>query len=137
MCPVCGGALGGIGSRKRKVIDSDGAKRTLVIRRLRCKICGCVHHELPDMVIPYKRHCAQTIETIIGGSAAEVICDESTIGKIKRWWAACRLYFERILVSLGEKFEIVFPEHPVLREIARAVANTNLWPHTRSAWESG
>jgi hypothetical protein len=125
------------GSRKRKVIDSGGDKRTLVIRRLRCKACGRVHHELPDMLVPYKRHCTQTIENIVAGKTSEVYCEEGTIRKIKRWWAACRLYFESVLVSLREKQGIEFSAHPTPREIVRAVANANLWVHTRSACLSG
>ena len=134
---MCGGALEVMGSRKRKVIDSGGDKRTLVIRRLRCKVCGRVHHELPDIVVPYKRHCTQTIEKIIAGRTDEVYCEEGTIRKIKAWWAACRLYFESVMVSLREKLGIVFSEHPAPREIVRAVANAHLWVHTRSAFLSG
>jgi hypothetical protein len=134
---VCGGGLEVIGSRKRKVIDSDGDKRTLVIRRLRCKVCRRMHHELPDIVVPYKRHCTQTIEKIIGGQTDEVYCEEGTIRKIKAWWASSRLYFESVMASLREKYGIVFSEHPAPREIVRAVANAHLWIHTRSAFLSG
>ena len=134
---MCGSALEVIGSQNRKVIVSGGAIRTLVIRRLRCRACGRMHHELPDIVIPYKRHCARSIERTIGGRASEVYCEQSTIRKIKAWWAACRLYFESVLVSLREKYGIVFPRHPTPREIVRAVANAHLWVHTRSAFLSG
>jgi hypothetical protein len=137
VCSVCGEKLEIIGSRKRKVIDSDGAVRTLVIRRLRCEECGVVHHELPDMVAPYKRHCMQTIEKIIGDEAAAVCCEESTIRKIKEWWTACRLYFESVTASLAEKHRMVFSKYSAPREIIRAVANTHLWVHTRSAFLSG
>ena len=137
MCPVCSEALEVIGSRKRKVIDSDGEKRTLFIRRLRCKACGRMHHELPDIVVPYKRHCTQTIEKIIAGQTGEVYCEEGTIRKIKLWWASCRLYFESVMASLREKYGMEFPERPAPREIVRAVANAHLWVHTRSAFLSG
>ncbi len=43
-----------IGTRKRGIVNSETAKNTLVIRRLQCKTCGGIHHELPDIVIPYK-----------------------------------------------------------------------------------
>jgi len=134
---LCGGTLEVTGSRVRKVIDSDGTTRKLVIRRLRCKRCGRLHHELPDIIIPYKRHCAQTIERIISGRSAEVCCEESTIRRIKAWWAASRLYFESVLVSLWEKLGIVFSPSAAPREIVRAVANAHLWVHTRSAFLSG
>jgi hypothetical protein len=126
-----------IGSRKRKVINSFGEKQTLVIRRLRCKGCRAIHHELPDMVIPYKRHCAETVEKIVGGKPEGFICEESTIHRIRAWWASCRLYFESVLASLREKYGTVFSATPAPREIVMAVANANLWVHTRSAFLSG
>ena len=137
VCSVCGGKLEVIGSRKRKVIDSGGVVRTLVIRRLRCKGCGVVHHELPDMVVPYKRHCTKTIEKIIRGRVRGVLCEGSTIRKIRAWWIACRLYFESVMVSLAEKHGMAFSERPAPKEIVRAVANAHLWVHTRSAFLSG
>lgn len=137
VCPVCGGALTVIGCRKRGVINADGEKETLVIRRLRCKDCRTIHHELPDIVIPYKRHCAETVETILGGGSAGVCCEESTIRRIRAWWAACRLYFESVMASLREKYGSVFSVNPAPREIVRAVANAHLWVHTRSAFLSG
>ena len=133
-CPVCGGGFLSIGSRKRGVVRGSGEKETLVIRRLRCKECGTIHHELPDIVIPYKRHCAETIERIVAGDSAEVCCEESTIRRIRSWWSACRLYFESILASLREKYGTAFSERPAPREIVRAIVNANLWIHTRSAF---
>ena len=100
VCPVCIGTLKVIGCRKRGVINSEGNKETLVIRRLRCKICGKIHHELPDKVIPYKRHCADTIENVINGEVKDVYCDFLTESRIKAWWTAFRLYFESVLASL-------------------------------------
>lgn len=134
---MCGGKLNVVGSRKRKVIGSGGEIQTLVIRRLRCRSCECLHHELPDMVIPYKRHCAETVEKIIVGDAGDVCCEESTIRRISKWWAACRQYFASIMTSLREKYGNVFSADPALREMIRAVANAHLWIHTRSAFLSG
>lgn len=137
-CPICGGSLEVIGSRKRKPIAGGGKVITLIIRRLRCKTCRKIHHELPDIVMPYKRHCTKTIEKIIASEATEeVICEESTIRRIKAWWAAYRQYFESILTSLGEKYGVIFAANPKPREVVRAVANANLWIHTRSAFLSG
>lgn len=45
--------------------QADGDSRTLLIRRLRCGDCGRVHHELPDIVVPYKRYDSETIEEIL------------------------------------------------------------------------
>ena len=41
----------------------DGSTATLIIRRLRCRKCGRIHHELPDSIVPYKRYDADAIET--------------------------------------------------------------------------
>jgi len=137
VCPVCGHALIVIGTRGRKYIDDNGIKEILVIRRLRCKDCRAIHHELPDILIPYKRHCANTVEKIIADEVSGLCCEEGTIRKIRTWWAACRLYFESVIVSLREKYGVAFPAAPAPREIARATANANLWVHTRSAFLSG
>jgi len=136
VCPVCGHALVVIGTRERKYINDDGITQILVIRRLRCKECRVIHHELPDILIPYKRHCAVTVEKIIEGDD-DVCCDDRAIHRIMAWWAACRLYFEGVVASLQEKYGIMFSPHPAPKEIVRAVVNANLWIHTRSASLSG
>jgi len=67
-CPICEGELEVIGSRIRKVKMPDSQeKRKLVIRRLRCQNPAClkIHHELPDIVVPFKRYGRETIEKII------------------------------------------------------------------------
>ena len=126
-----------IGIRKRKLINAEGDKQTLIIRRLRCKECRVIHHELPDIVVPYKRHCADTIEKIVAGETAGLDCEERTIHRIKAWWAACFLYFENIIASLREKYGMVLSPFPAPREIFRAIVNSQLWIHTRSAFLSG
>jgi hypothetical protein len=92
---------------------------------------------LPDIVIPYKRHCSETIEKVIAGDSAEINCEESTIHRIKAWWGACKLYFESVIASLREKEGVKFSANPAPREIVRAVVNAHLWIHTRSACLSG
>jgi len=136
VCPVCGHMLLVIGIRERKYIDSDGINHILVIRRLRCKDCRVIHHELPDILIPYKRHCAETVENVVADKHDDVCCGDDTIKRIKAWWESCRLYFENLLSSLNEKYSIEFPSHLAPREIVRAVVNANLWIHTRSAYLS-
>jgi hypothetical protein len=137
VCPVCGHALIVIGTRERKYIKDDGNKDILIIRRLRCKNCRVIHHELPDILIPYKRHCADTVENIISGNTDDVCCEERTIHRIRAWWAACKLYFRSVLASLREKYDAAFSPRPAPREIVRAVVNANLWVHTRSVFLSG
>ena len=136
-CPICGGDLSAFGRRLRKVIDSGGATLRLIIRRLRCGGCGKIHHELPDMVVPYKRYCAETVEAIITGETAAIVCEEGTIRRIRAWWMACRLYFESVIASLQEKYEIAFSSNMAPSEIFRAVTNAHLWPSTQSVFLSG
>ena len=136
-CPVCGGLLIVIGIRERGIIDSRGEKRILIIRRLRCKGCYAIHHELPEVIVPYKRHCAMTIEKIVTGKSEDVPCETRTIHHIRAWWASHKLYFKSILASLQEKYAVDFPEEPAPKEIVRAVVNANLWPHTRTVYLTG
>ena len=132
ICPICGGNLSVIGTRSRMVIDSGGTTLSITIRRLRCEGCGKIHHELPDMIVPYKRHCFETIEKIIIGSTDGIICEERTIGRVKAWWTACALYFHGIVAILREKYG-VYISLGAPKEIIRAAVNSSLWPHTRSA----
>ena len=132
VCPVCVGVLAVIGIRKRGRINSAGDKEGLVIRRLRCKTCRKIHHELPDCLIPYKRHCAETVEKVVSGGVEDICCDFRIEARIKAWWAAFRVYFENIRASLRMKYGAAFPPDPTPREIVRAVANANLWVHTRT-----
>jgi len=133
VCPLCAAELNVIGSRDRYLLNSAGDKEILVIRRLRCIICGKIHHELPDMIIPYKRHCAETVEKVVRGDVEDVCCDFRIEARIRAWWAAFRVYFESIRASLQMKYGAAFPPDPTPREIVRAVANANLWVHTRTA----
>jgi len=132
-CPIDGGELRVIGSRTRGVIlPGDEGKTKLVVRRLRCKKCRRIHHELPaDLVVPYKRHCAETIDNIVTGNPDATTCGESTINRIRAWWKAILPYFLNILLSLAERYGMTFT-NPTTAEIVRAVANNNFWVHTRS-----
>ena len=132
-CPICIGMLKVIGIRDRLLTECSGEKETLVIRRLRCKACNKIHHELPDMIMPYKRHCAETIENIIREDDTDICCDFVTEYRIKAWWATFSQYFESVKVSLQLKYRAVLSTNLTPREIVRAIANTNLWVHTRTA----
>ena len=134
-CPICQGKLYVIGSRKR-VLSIRSDKKTLIIRRLRCENCKTVHHELPDVVVPYKRHSRKTIETVIknNNTSTRSSCSEGTARRIRTWWQSVYIYFQGILTSLSMKYNVAFSGCMLLREIVRAAVNANLWPHTRSAF---
>ena len=136
VCPICSEELKVLGRRKRVVINTDGNKEKLSIRRLRCSLCRKIHHELPDCVIPYKRHCVETIENIITGNTEDICCDFVTEHRIRSWWMTIKLYFEKILASLKIKYGVELSANTAPREIIRALVNLNLWVHTRSAMMS-
>ena len=117
------------GVRQRGLIDRDGVKIVLIIRRLYCPKCECIHHELPDCIVPYKRHCAETIEEIASsGEKAEVpVKDGRSLQRILAWWIAMLPYFLGILNGLAEKHKTRFGDPPAFKEIIRAVVNTNHW----------
>lgn len=113
------------GHRLRKLIDTDGEKKILMIRRLSCGRCERLHHELPDIVVPYKRHSAETIETIIDGK--EVAEERRTSGRIAAWWRIVAIYFLNIMKSLGEKYGLPPVRKPAFRELVRAAVNSGNW----------
>jgi len=132
-CPICRSELNPKGWPKRQTKLSGGEKITLKVRRYECRKCASFHRELPDMIVPYKRHCLETIEKIVAGAATDVCCEESTIRRIRVWWAAMQLYIKNALNSIKERFEINLSAVKKPGEIVRALVNTHLWPSTRSA----
>ena len=131
-CPICAESLMVRGLRLRALVDAAGSKMKLIIRRLYCPNCKRLHHELPDCIVPFKRHCAETIEEIISGKSEGVPCDYRTIWRIAAWWKEALPYFMGILKSLAEKYKTSFHEPPAFREITRAAANSNNWIFTGS-----
>lgn len=145
-----------IGSRKRGCIDTSGDKMILSIRRLRCIDCKRIHHELPDMLIPYKRHVRESIEAVITERAEmNAIADESTLKRWQDWFFERADYFRGCLASIILRYDLKasaegsssLPQSKLhriwqhvgdapgwLARIVKPVANLNLWPHTRSAF---
>ena len=140
-CPVCGEILLMRSWRERKMTDVTGEKIKLMIRRMVCIKCRKIHHELPDCVVPYKRHSAETIEEILKGKEG-IVCENRTIRRIVGWWKIVSWYFMNILKTLAEKYQVRFQPVPEFREIIRAAVNTNSWISageicTRSDFASG
>jgi len=137
-CPICSCKhMRGKGRRKRGVIKTSGDKILLIIRRLLCGNCLKIHHELPSIIVPYKRHNTETIENILNNEYINVSCEESTISRIKSWWAVMQKYISAIVMSLNEKYQVEITAVQKLPQIVRALANTHLWPGTRSALTPG
>lgn len=138
-----------IGSRERTLLANDGSEKILIIRRLRCKGCGRIHHELPDIVIPYKRYDAQTIENILSGKEEHLDdypCELSTAKRLKLWFYLLRNYFESTLHALRFLFtgegtiRLLLPLLPLsghftgwLKALVRYTVNSGRWVQTRSA----
>ena len=135
-CPICGGALRAIGSRCRYVITADGEKKAYRIRRLRCgESCRKIHHELPDIVVPYKRHGAQTMEKIEEGDIDGLSMESSTIARLLEFTKRMKAHYRNAVSGIKEKYpDLRLPSRPQLREIVRILVNGNLWIHTRSAF---
>jgi len=140
-CPICTSDLKVIGSRNRKAIV-NGKQQIYVIRRLQCKKCKQIHHELPDLMVPYKRHSLQGIEEAIATTENEGQSEEinekkpkirqATKWRIKKWWRHVKWQFEHIKVRLEMKYEIRFGEMTPAKMV-RAIVNSHSWVQTRTA----
>jgi len=153
-CPTCGKKLEVIGSRERGIIKYDGKKLPLQIRRLKCEKCNKIHHELPDLIVPYKRYASSTIEKILldkNSIKDDCLCEISTITRVKSWFNTQREYFQGTLQSLqllynqdDEIYRKISELIPLenydrlstgwLKTLVRMVVNSNNWVQTRSAF---
>jgi len=148
-----------IGSRERKLRDESGESRRFIVRRLRCKQCEKIHHELPDLMVPYKRYGADIIEeAVLSNAHLTVAVDESTLHRWRFWFFDLVDYWlfilQSLLVQLQEHETTAvdlssrqLPAHERigqwfgvasgwLAKIVRPIANHHFWIHTRSAFLS-
>jgi len=159
ICPICkSNNLKVIGSRPRTCREKDGEPTILIIRRLRCEECRKIHHELPDILVPYKRYKSECIEAVVANNrkkSQEIGCDESTLYRWKGWFVSLSEYMANslhsIAVQLGKETEKAAGAQTALYRIwqyvgdaagwlartVRALVNANLWVQTRSAFLSG
>lgn len=101
-CPCCGELdFKVIGSRIRKGRIETGERNLYSIRRLRCQPCWKIHHELPDLLIPYKRYEASVIEGCLEGFEPLVLeVDELTTARWVSWFSKLVEYWIQIIISL-------------------------------------
>jgi len=158
ICPCCEGSLKVSGSRRRVWYRSSGNKEKLIIRRLRCEPCEKIHHELPDVLVPYKWYGAESIEQVVSDSEpVEVAADESTLYRWCEWFKVWAPYAVGCLTSIAMRFpsdlpvgDMSGPPRTVLQRIGRQgsltgwlanivrpIVNVHLWVQTRSAFLSG
>lgn len=152
LCPICYQKMKIIGSRQRGVIDYYGNKRPLIIRRCQCDTCNKIHHELPDIIVPYKRYTADAIEKILTGNTLleDHDCEESTLIRLKSWFFLLKNHFQKTLESLKTLYsydpqicQTIGKITPLqnharfsdgwLKVLVRILVNSNRWVQTRSA----
>ena len=134
-CPSCDSSdLIRKGWRSRKLITFIGSFVLLFIQRVRCKACNKIHHVLPDTIVPYKRYDAETIESVIRGNPEQALCEleEQEIYRIKKWWGEMAHYISKKAPVVFAKREIQISSESALTTVVRSLANTHLWPGTRS-----
>ena len=82
-CPDCGGELKTRDSKKRKLISSDGTVNTFALRRYKCRGCGRVQMEFPDIMVPHKHYSRSAIIDTINGEQ-NCAAEQSTIYRWNR-----------------------------------------------------
>ncbi len=142
-----------VGSRNRMLIRSCGNKITLRIRRLRCKLCEIMHHELPIEVVPYKRHEAKSIEAVLEErEPLDTPADESTLKRWRLWFDGLKAHLLGALASTVMKSSGKIDKAPLtgdalqrirqtvgnaagwLGRVVQTVIKNHLWAQTRSAF---
>ncbi len=160
-CPCCHSSEKKvIGSRNRKVFEAHEISGNLVekvlrIRRLQCKSCLKIHHELPDLLIPYKLHAAAIIEAALEETETVLVTqavpvETSTHRRWKVWFdgITCHLLgalhtMERketmektpLIGTALQRFRKYVGSAPGwLSRIVQSLVKKNLWVQTRSAF---
>lgn len=67
ICPNCGGDLKYYDKVRRILRTKKRETKRVQIRRLRCSVCGSVHRELPNYILPYKQYETEVIIGVIEG----------------------------------------------------------------------
>ncbi|WP_257297406.1 DUF6431 domain-containing protein [Cytobacillus gottheilii] len=155
--PCCGKVMLVIGTKNRKAMDHSGQSKTYNIRRLRCTNCLTIHHELPDLLVPYKRYESECIESVLTNPSNHTIpADDSTISRWSGWfheyvdyWVGCLISImirtrqgtiPQDLTSKGSGTalqrlgRLAGDANGWLTRIVRPIVNINFWIHTRSAF---
>lgn len=136
-----------VGSRKRVWYQSCGERATLIIRRLYCGACARIHHELPGLLVPYKRYDAESIEGALSEPRrTDIAADESTLARWKTWFLAFAVYAAGALQSISLRFHLPVASSSTrsfsalqslgrfvgnaagwLSRVVRSITNSNLW----------
>ncbi|WP_265415077.1 DUF6431 domain-containing protein [Tumebacillus algifaecis] len=153
---MCEDDLYTIGSRRRVGRKPTGDQITYIIRRLRCKGCERIHHELPDLLVPYKRYETECLESVVSNrQAPDVAADESTLYRWRVWFGKCWQYWVNCLLTIASRSgnpveALSVPSSSALQRIGhfvgqgvgwlarvvRPIVHSQLWVHTRFAFLS-
>lgn len=140
-----------MGSRNRKLFTSDTHFQIYRIRRLQCQICGKIHHELPDIFIPYKRFSASVMTLLIEDPNQSEL-EVSTTRRLLHWFnghldefiastlTTRHKVIKQVVVkppdltfSKLDRLKCLYDHHPRwLSHLVQTLANFNLWVQTRS-----
>lgn len=142
-CPYCADCLKAVGSRRRILYRQDGTVIHLVIRRLRCCGCGRIHHELPDMAIPYKRYEAAAVEAALDCRPSEnndYPCETSTAMRLRYWYMRLEAGARRSTPGAFDSYyslndtKLIFMKNRCcegrLQTIVRVLVNSGRWKQT-------
>lgn len=108
---------------------------------MKCQSCLKIHHELPDLIVPYKRYCAEIIVKTISDSSDGIDTfpgETSTLIRLRVWFKLLREYISRVrehylLLFKIDLYSINLNTSGGLKIIVRILVNLNLWPQTRLA----
>jgi hypothetical protein len=102
---------------------------------------------LPDILVPYKRYDAESIEGIVSEPARmDIAVDESTIARWRSWFLAWTIYARGCLQSISIRLNLPVENASALSQsalhslgryvglasgwlsrVVRPIANSNLW----------
>lgn len=118
LCPICGDSLTYRDSRPRIYRRYNGQKEHILIRRMRCSRCRCLHNEIPDCIVPHKHYASEIIENVLDqvstpdNKTTEDNPCEQTMNRWKAWWLANHSQCIGILNSLFVQFTELFDPWP-------------------------
>ncbi len=119
-------------------------------------MCGKIHHELPAMLVPYRRHVGESMEAVLEGHPfLNTPADESTLRRWRLWFTELVLRFLGILeaaarISATKTDTALFAGNALQRirfylgdaggwlgRLVQTTVKSNNWVHTRSACDAG
>ena len=107
------------------------------IRRLGCTQCNRIHHELPDMLVPYKRHVRESIEAVVNGEEhLTVTADESTLRRWRNWFSVMADYFQGCLksITIFDMVKNLWKMNPVFPSPS-SIGYGSMWGMPQDGWQ--